>query len=121
MTRFGVSTVQPGEDATALPDQVDHADVTRIVVTRSDGTLVGLFFAADVTPASVTEAVVCKELTACVAMDSGQRRELIGGSARTGRFSPRRCCAARDVDRASHAPGARPTAAGSAGVAAVAG
>ena len=77
VTRFGVSTVQPGEDATALPDQVDHADVTRIVVTRSDGTLVGLFFAADVTPASVTEAVVGKELTACVAMDSGQRRELI--------------------------------------------
>jgi hypothetical protein len=25
-----------------------HAEVTRVVVTRSDGTLVGLFFAADI-------------------------------------------------------------------------
>jgi hypothetical protein len=25
-----------------------HAEVTRVVVTRSDGTLVGLFFARDV-------------------------------------------------------------------------
>jgi hypothetical protein len=25
-----------------------HAEVTRVVVTRSDGTLIGLFFAADV-------------------------------------------------------------------------
>ena len=27
---------------------MSHAEVTRVVVTRSDGTLVGLFFAADV-------------------------------------------------------------------------
>jgi hypothetical protein len=27
-----------------------HAEVTRVVVTRQDGTLVGLFFAADMTP-----------------------------------------------------------------------
>jgi hypothetical protein len=26
-----------------------HAEVTRVVVTRPDGTLIGLFFAADVT------------------------------------------------------------------------
>jgi hypothetical protein len=26
-----------------------HAGVTRVVVTRSDGTLIGLFFAADLT------------------------------------------------------------------------
>ena len=48
--RFGVSTVRPSEDAAALADRMDHAEVTRVVVTRSDGTLVGLFFAGDVTP-----------------------------------------------------------------------
>ncbi len=48
--RFGVSTVRPSEDAAALVDRMGHAGVTRVVVTRSDGTLVGLFFAADVTP-----------------------------------------------------------------------
>jgi CBS domain-containing protein len=47
--RFGVSTVRPSEDAAALVHRMEHADVTRVVVTRSDGTLVGLFFAADVT------------------------------------------------------------------------
>ena len=47
--RFGVSTVRPSEDAAALADRMDHAEVTRVVVTRSDGTLVGLFFAGDVT------------------------------------------------------------------------
>ena len=46
--RFGVSTVRPSQDAAALADRMDHAEVTRVVVTRSDGTLVGLFFAADV-------------------------------------------------------------------------
>ncbi len=46
--RFGVSTVRPSEDAAALAHRMGHADVTRVVVTRSDGTLVGLFFAADV-------------------------------------------------------------------------
>ena len=47
--RFGVSTVRPSEDAAALADRMDHAEVTRVVVTRSDGTLVGLFFAGDAT------------------------------------------------------------------------
>src|SRR6266849_5196012 len=46
--RFGVSTVRPSEVAAALAHRMGHADVTRVVVTRSDGTLVGLFFAADV-------------------------------------------------------------------------
>ena len=48
--RFGVSTVRPSEDAAALAHRMGHAEVTRVVVTRPDGTLVGLFFAADVTP-----------------------------------------------------------------------
>ena len=46
--RFGVSTVRPSEDADALAHRMGHAEVTRVVVTRPDGTLVGLFFAADV-------------------------------------------------------------------------
>jgi CBS domain-containing protein len=45
--RFGVSTVRPSEDAAALAHRMSHAQLTRIVVTRSDGTLVGLFFASD--------------------------------------------------------------------------
>jgi hypothetical protein len=47
--RFGMSTVRPSEDAAVLADRMGHAEVTRVVVTRSDGTPVGLFFAADVT------------------------------------------------------------------------
>jgi len=47
--RFGVSTVRPSEDAAALGHRMGHAEVTRVVVTRSDGTAVGLFFAADLT------------------------------------------------------------------------
>ena len=47
--RFGVSTVRPSEDDAALAHRMSHAEVTRVVVTRSDGTLVGLFFAADLT------------------------------------------------------------------------
>jgi CBS domain-containing protein len=46
--RFGVSTVRPSEDAAALAHRMGHAEVTRVVVIRPDGTLVGLFFAADV-------------------------------------------------------------------------
>jgi CBS domain-containing protein len=46
--RFGVSTVRPSEDAAALAHRMGHAEVTRVVVTRPDGTLIGLFFAADV-------------------------------------------------------------------------
>ena len=45
--RSGVSTVRPSEDAAALAHRMGHADVTRVVVTRPDGTLIGLFFAAD--------------------------------------------------------------------------
>ena len=48
--RFGVSTVRPSEDAPALVHRMGHRGVTRVVVTRSEGTLVGLFFAADMTP-----------------------------------------------------------------------
>jgi CBS-domain-containing membrane protein len=47
--RFGVSTVRPSEDAAALAHRMGHAGVTRVVVTRQDGTPIGLFFAADVT------------------------------------------------------------------------
>jgi hypothetical protein len=56
--RFGVSTVRPSEDAAALANRMNQRGVTRVVVTRSDGTLVGLFFAADVTsqPGPVAQA-----------------------------------------------------------------
>jgi CBS domain-containing protein len=45
--RSGVSTVRPSEDAAALAHRMGHRQVTRVVVTRSDGTLIGLFFAED--------------------------------------------------------------------------
>jgi CBS domain-containing protein len=45
--RPGVSTVRPSEDTAALAQRMGRAGITRTVVTRSDGTLVGLFFAAD--------------------------------------------------------------------------
>ena len=45
--QFAVSTVRPSEDAATLVDRMGDRGVTRTVVTRSDGTLVGLFFAAD--------------------------------------------------------------------------
>ena len=45
--RFGVSTVRPSEDAAALAHRMGQRQVTRVVVTRSDGTLIGLFFAED--------------------------------------------------------------------------
>ena len=48
VTRFAVSTVRPSEDAAALVQRMGERGVTRTVVARSDGTLVGLFFAADV-------------------------------------------------------------------------
>ena len=47
--RSGVSTVRPSEDAAALAHRMGHRGVTQVVVTRPDGTLVGLFFAADAT------------------------------------------------------------------------
>jgi len=46
--RFGVSTVRPSEDAAALAHRMSQRNLTRVVVTRPDGTLIGLFFAADV-------------------------------------------------------------------------
>ena len=45
MMRFGVTTVRPSEQAADLAHRMSHAQVSRVVVTRSDGTLVGLFFA----------------------------------------------------------------------------
>ena len=46
--RFGVSTVRPSEDAAALARRMGDRGVTRVVVTRPDGTLAGLLFAADI-------------------------------------------------------------------------
>ncbi len=51
MMRFGVTTVRPSEQAADLVHRMHHAQVSRIVVTRSDGTLVGLFFADDLVQA----------------------------------------------------------------------
>jgi CBS domain-containing protein len=45
--RFGMSTVRPSEDAAALAHRMGGKEVSRVVVTRPDGTLAGLFFAAD--------------------------------------------------------------------------
>lgn len=50
LARFGVSTVRPSEEAADLAHRLGHAELTRIIVTRSDGTLVGLFFPADLAP-----------------------------------------------------------------------
>jgi len=47
LMRFGVSTVRPSEQVADLVHRMGHAEVSRVVVTRADGTLVGLFFAAD--------------------------------------------------------------------------
>ncbi len=49
--RFGMTTVRPSEQAADLVHRMGHAQVSRVVVTRSDGTLVGLFFAGDVAQA----------------------------------------------------------------------
>ena len=49
--RFGVSTVRPSEQAADLAHRMGHAQVSRVVVTRPDGTLVGLFFAGDLSQA----------------------------------------------------------------------
>jgi CBS domain-containing protein len=45
--RFGVTTVRPSERAADLAHRMSHGQVSRVVVTRSDGALVGLFFAED--------------------------------------------------------------------------
>ena len=47
LMRFGVTTVRPSEQASELAHRMSHAQVSRIVVTRADGALVGLFFASD--------------------------------------------------------------------------
>jgi hypothetical protein len=39
--------VRPSEDAAALAHRMGGKGVSRVVVTRPDGTLIGLFFAAD--------------------------------------------------------------------------
>jgi Mg/Co/Ni transporter MgtE len=50
LMRFGGSTVRPSEQAADLAHRMHHRDLTRVVVTRPDGTLVGLFFAEDLAP-----------------------------------------------------------------------
>ncbi|HSR84297.1 MAG TPA: CBS domain-containing protein [Streptosporangiaceae bacterium] len=50
--RSGVSTVRASEHAPALAHRMTERGVTRTVVTRPDGTLIGLFFAADISPQS---------------------------------------------------------------------
>jgi CBS-domain-containing membrane protein len=43
-----VSTVRPSEQVADLTHRMPQGNVTRVVVTRQDGTLVGLFFTEDV-------------------------------------------------------------------------
>lgn len=50
--RFGASTVRPSEDAAALAHRMVDAGLSRIIVTRSDGTLIGLFFTSDAPPSA---------------------------------------------------------------------
>jgi rhodanese-related sulfurtransferase len=45
--RAGVTTVRPSEQLDALIRRMDRADVDHVVVTRADGTLVGLFGLGD--------------------------------------------------------------------------
>ena len=47
LLRFGISTVRPSEQVTDLVHRMARRSVTRVVITRSDGSLVGLFFAED--------------------------------------------------------------------------
>ena len=50
LLHFGISTVRPSEQVTELVHRMAHRSVTRVVVTRSDGVLVGLFFTEDSPP-----------------------------------------------------------------------
>lgn len=50
LLRFGISTVRPSEQVSELVRRMAHRSVTRVVVTRSDGGLVGLFFTEDAPP-----------------------------------------------------------------------
>jgi rhodanese-related sulfurtransferase len=47
-TKFGVSTVRPNEEVDALLKRMEHADLSRILVTKVDATLLGVFVADDV-------------------------------------------------------------------------
>ena len=49
VTSFGVSTVRPSESAGDLVMRMRELETTRVVVTDSEGRLIGLFFADDVT------------------------------------------------------------------------
>jgi len=51
LMRFGVTTVRPSEQAADLVHRMRHTEVSRVVVTRPDGMLVGLFLADDVADA----------------------------------------------------------------------
>ena len=52
---FGISTVRPSEQVAELVHRMAHRNVTRVVVTRSDGGLVGLFFTEDAPSAAEHE------------------------------------------------------------------
>ncbi len=45
--RFGVTTVRPSEDVEALTERMRRAGVNRIIVTSSDGRLIGLLVRAE--------------------------------------------------------------------------
>jgi rhodanese-related sulfurtransferase len=47
VAKFGISTVRPSEEVEALVERMEHAELTRIPVTKLDGALVGLFIADD--------------------------------------------------------------------------
>ena len=47
LVRFGTSTVRPSEQVADLAVRMAGRGATRVVVTRSDGSLVGLIFAED--------------------------------------------------------------------------
>ncbi|MGN6331461.1 MAG: CBS domain-containing protein [Motilibacteraceae bacterium] len=56
LLRFGISTVRPSEQVTELVHRMAHRSLTRVVVTRSDGGLVGLFFTEDAPPNEESES-----------------------------------------------------------------
>ena len=47
LVQFGITTVRPSEQVADLVRRMGRRGVSRVLVTRSDGTLVGLFFAQD--------------------------------------------------------------------------
>ncbi len=64
--RFGVTTVRPSEQAADQAHRMSHAQVSRVVVTRPDGTLVGLFFAGDLKQPSPARPPAQRVLTVSV-------------------------------------------------------